>query len=153
MSLTPSEVEPEVAGQRYVVFTLLGERYALPVASVREVIDAPALTRVPRAPSCVEGIVNLRGSVVPVVHLGRRLGLEEGATPRCIVFVEWQNEVVGLLVDEVVAVISLTEFQTEGLRSGPGSAADDFVSAVSRQEDGRLIVVLDLQKLLDLRER
>ncbi len=153
MSITSPELEAEVGQERYVVFSLLGEHYAVSVMRVREVIDAPELTPVPRAPSCVEGIVNLRGSVVPVVHLARRLGVEATGSARCIVFVEWENEVVGLLVDEVVAVIPLGDFQTEGLRSGPGSVADEYVSAISRFEDGRLILVLDLVKLLDLRER
>lgn len=137
---------------RHVLFDLGGETYAVPVAAVREVVDAPAITPVPRTHPCIEGIVNLRGNVVPVVHLGRRLGLPPGEQPRCIVMVEWQGELVGLLVDQVTAVRSLGEVQTEGVR-GTGAAADPYLLGVARLEGERLAVVLDLDRLLDLKER
>lgn len=140
------------ASDRFVVFRLAQETYAVPVRSVREVVDAPAVTPVPRAPACVEGIINLRGNVVPVVNLARRLGLEGVAGARCIVVVEWDDEEVGLLVDEVAAVQPLDELQTDGI-AGAGGTADPFAAALSRLPDGRVIVVLDLARLLDLRER
>ncbi len=139
------------ATDRFVIFSLAGETYAVPVGSVREVVDAPAVTPVPRTHPSIEGIVNLRGNVVPVVHLGRRLGVTERDS-RCIVVVEWHDEVVGLLVDEVAAVRPLENLQTEGIH-GAGGVSDQFVAAIARLEDDRLVVVLDLTRLLDLRER
>ena len=139
------------ATDRFVIFSLAGETYAVPVSWVREVVDAPAVTPVPRTHPSIEGIVNLRGNVVPVVHLGRRLGVTEKGS-RCVVVVEWHDEVVGLLVDEVTGVRPLEHLQTEGVH-GAGGVSDQFVAAVARLEGDRLAVVLDLARVLDLRER
>lgn len=147
MSTVVTGADSAVDEKRCVLFSLSGETYAVPVVSVREVVNTPVLTPVPHAPSCIEGIMNLRGSVVPVVNLGRRLGLEaaDGAAG-CTVVVEWENEVVGLLVDEVVAVIPLPEYQSEGIRAG--GAAEEFVLGVARLHDERLVLLLDLIKVL-----
>lgn len=147
MSAVVTGVASAIDDNRYVLFSLSGETYAVPVSTVREVVNTPTLTPVPHAPPCIEGIMNLRGNVVPVINLGRRLGVEaQGGAAGCTVVVEWENEVVGLLVGEVVAVIPLPDYQSEGIRAG--SAAEDFVLGVARLRDEGLVLMLDLLKIL-----
>jgi purine-binding chemotaxis protein CheW len=113
MSQTP-DGEPEM---QYLTFFVAAEEYALDVTRVREVVEAGPITRVPSAPAGVRGVVNLRGRVVPLVDLGLRFGGSELAvTSRtCIVVVESAvaDQVVGLLVDSVSRVITLTTGQIE----------------------------------------
>lgn len=132
------------AEEKYAICRLAGEYFGLPVAAVREVVNAPALTPVPRARAFVEGVINLRGHVLPVVNLARQLGMPEPDSCPCIVVAEWQDEAVGILVEEVVAVLPLRVEQAEG-SGGPGAEA---VRGVARMEDGRLVVVYDLEQLL-----
>lgn len=133
-----------------VVFRLGGELYGVPVGEVREVVAVPAITPVPRAGSHIEGIINLRGNVVPVVSLHRLLGLPEpesyGGESR-VVIVERGGEPVGLLVDGVHAVLRL---HVEDMAGGEFSGMREAVSGVARLGDGRLVLCLDLGALLSL---
>jgi purine-binding chemotaxis protein CheW len=113
MSQTPNG-EPEA---QYLTFFVAEEEYALDVMRVREVVEAGPITRVPSAPAGVRGVVNLRGRVVPLVDLGLRFGGSElTVTSRtCVVVVESTvaDRVVGLLVDSVSRVVTLTPSQVE----------------------------------------
>ncbi len=139
------EVRFVVEEEKYAICRLSGEHFGLPVAAVREVVNAPTLTPVPRARSYVEGVINLRGHVLPVVNLARQLGMPEPEFCPCIVVAEWQDEVVGLLVEEVVAVLPLACEQAEGAGGGNGEA----MRGVARMDDGRLVVIYDLERLLN----
>ena len=95
---------------RHVVFRLQKDRYALPLASVREVVVTPAsLTRVPRAPRAVKGVMNLRGRVVPVIDLQALLELEPAHTQKAmkIVLMELGRRELGLLITEVDGIESI----------------------------------------------
>jgi purine-binding chemotaxis protein CheW len=105
--------EAMVAGDcQYLTFFVSREEYAIDVLRVREVVGIVPVTRVPSTPEDVRGVVNLRGSVVPVIDLGRRFGAGELTTTRrtCIVVVQPEastDRVVGLLVDSVNRVVTL----------------------------------------------
>lgn len=104
---------------QYLTFAVAGEEYAIPILRVREILAYGPLTRVPRAPKFVAGVMNLRGSVVPVVDLRTKLGLPQTEiTPRtCIVIVEIEGEhattTMALLAEEVREVIELAEAEVE----------------------------------------
>lgn len=139
--------------EQYVVFRLGGEMYGVPVGDVREVVPVPNLTPVPRTERFLEGIINLRGNVVPVVNLHCKMGLGEavdlGRQSRVVV-VEWGGEVVGLLVDAVVAVMPLRPERVESDQLG--GEVRESVRGVARIENGRLVLLLDLIGLLDRSE-
>jgi purine-binding chemotaxis protein CheW len=107
-----TESTTSATASQYLTFFVAREEYAIDVLRVREVIGLVPFTRVPSTPSDVRGVVNLRGSVIPVVDLGLRFGAGELASTRrtCIVVVEpdtGSDRVVGLLVDSVNRVVTL----------------------------------------------
>ncbi|GAB6877119.1 chemotaxis protein CheW [Thermaerobacter litoralis] len=131
-----------------VLFRLAGEDYGLDVGCVREIITWQPPTRVPRTPPFVEGIINLRGHIIPVLDLRRRLGLAQGERERStrIVVVELGATVVGLVVDAVSEVIRLPG----GTIEPPAEvlAVDaSFIEGIARHGD-RLILVLQPQQVL-----
>lgn len=140
----PAAQEPRVL----VLFRLAGEDYGIDVGCVREIITWQQPTRVPRTPPFVEGIINLRGHIIPVLDLRRRLGLPEGERERStrIVVVELGTTVVGLVVDAVSEVVRLPA----GTIEPPAEvlAVDaSFIEGIARHGD-RLILVLQPAKVL-----
>jgi purine-binding chemotaxis protein CheW len=100
---------------RHVVFRLERDRYALPLASIREVVVAPAqYTRVPRAPPSLRGVMNLRGRVVPVIDLRTLLGVAATATtvPARIILLDLGRRELGLLITDVDGIESIEKLGT-----------------------------------------
>lgn len=134
----------------FVVCRLAGENFGLAVERVREVVNTPALTPLPQINRHVEGVINLRGNIVPVINLARKLGLPGGNVRDfpCIAVVEWQNESVGLLVEEVDSVQPLTPEPIENKQLG-WVDADRFVVGMGRLAGGGLALLLDLDAVLE----
>ncbi len=134
-----------------MVFSLAGEDYALDVTNVREIIRLDRITKVPRAPPWVEGVINLRGLVTTVVDLRKRLGLPvpapDGNTR--IVIVEQGETVAGLVVDSVLEVMRP---KAEEMSEAPALLArahvSSFVQGLARLGN-RILILLDLGKVLD----
>lgn len=103
-----------VVQQQYLTFFLADEEYAINIHRVREIIEYSTVTKVPKVPEWIRGVINLRGNVVPVVDLTVRFGLKEHAVTKttCIVIVEIEQDsektVMGLIADAVNQVIELT---------------------------------------------
>jgi purine-binding chemotaxis protein CheW len=106
-------VNEQAVQQQYLTFFLVGEEYAVGIQRVKEIIEYTTVTKVPKVPSWIRGVINLRGNVVPVVDLAVRFGLDERAVTKttCIVIVEVQQEsertVMGIVADAVNQVIDL----------------------------------------------
>lgn len=102
-----------VVQQQYLTFFLAEEEYAVSIQKVKEIIEYSSITKVPKVPQWIRGVINLRGNVVPVVDLAVRFGLHERPTTKttCIVIVEVQqdseNTVMGVIADAVNQVIEL----------------------------------------------
>ena len=103
----------EVVQQQYLTFFLADEEYAINIQRVKEIIEYTAVTKVPKVPEWIRGVINLRGNVVPVVDLTARFGLEESPVTKttCIVIVEVEQDsertVMGVIADAVNQVIDL----------------------------------------------
>lgn len=139
--------------QQHVVFCVREETYGIPIAQIVEISKPMFTTPVPRTADFVLGIGNVRGVVIPVVDLARRLRL--GGTPggrdARVLIVRHEGEQHGLLVDEVLGVMSIAP---ENLEEAPGALAGargDFIRALARG-DGRIIIILDLGMLLEPRD-
>jgi purine-binding chemotaxis protein CheW len=131
-----------------VVFRLAEECYALDIGTVQEIIAWQPVTRVPRTEAFVEGLINLRGNVIPVVDLRKRFGLpvtEVGRETRVVV-VEIGNIVVGLVVDGVSEVLRVPQSNIEPTVALSGVDAQ-FIRGVAKT-DKRLIILLDVDRLL-----
>jgi purine-binding chemotaxis protein CheW len=109
----------EAVQQQYLTFFLEDEEYAISIQRVKEIIEYTAVTKVPKVPEWIHGVINLRGSVVPVVDLAVRFGLEERAVTKttCIVIVEVEQDsertVMGVIADAVNQVIDLARKDIE----------------------------------------
>ena len=107
------------AQQQYLTYFLADEEYGINIQQVKEIIEYTAITKVPKVPRWIRGVINLRGNVVPVVDLALRFGLEERPNTKtsCIIIVEVQQEtektVMGVIADAVNQVIVLTPEEIE----------------------------------------
>lgn len=133
-----------------VAFSLAKEEYAIDILTVQEIIRTTAITRVPKAPSYIEGVINLRGNVVPVVNLRQRIGLKyEKQTEASRVIILIINDMkIGITVDSVTEVIRIKEDNVEAPDLS-GSLDKKFFKGVGKHND-RLIILLDLVEILEL---
>ncbi len=146
-----AEMRTDNGEEQVVVFDLAGESYGIEIGHVQEIIRLPAITSVPRAPACVEGVVNLRGRVIPVINLRARFGLPDGERGRAsrIVVLETGGQTVGALVDSVSEVLRIPHKTIEppgATLQGPETA---HLRGIAKVED-RLVILLDLDKVFDL---
>lgn len=152
----PTPEGQEDGHEKFVIFQLGEENYGLPVASVEEVVRCPdQLTRVPRAPSFVEGVMNLRGKVVPIIDQRRRFSAEsEMRLDRCrVIVVMVDGFPTGFVVDRVTDVLAVP---AGDLRPAPELTADEssvFDRIAMTERDGRMILLIDPKALLDRAER
>jgi purine-binding chemotaxis protein CheW len=138
----------------YVTATVGGQLFGLPISRVQDVFVPDRLTRVPLAQPEIAGVLNLRGRIVTAIDMRRRLGLEAfaGDAPRMAVGVECKGESYGLLIDVIGEVLKLSigDREDNPVNLDPGLAR---VSAGVHRLDGRLLVVLDVDRVLDVAPR
>jgi len=129
-----------------VVMGLKDQKYALPISNVSEIIRIMEVTQVPNMPEYCTGIINLRGSVVPVISLGLRLGLGESEITKDsrIIVVEQNGQKIGLTVDSVYSVSEYSPEQMEEPESLGGK--EQFIKGVVHQ-DSDMVLLLDLDKI------
>ncbi len=136
-----------------VSFKIGGEEFGVDILKVQEINRMLAITKVPNAPTFVEGVVNLRGKIIPVVNLRKRLKLpviDHNDKTRIIV-VELEENTVGFIVDEVKEVLRIPKSITEPAPSMVAGIKTDYITAVGKLED-RLLILLDLEKVLSTEE-
>jgi purine-binding chemotaxis protein CheW len=142
-----AQLQAPVELHEFLTFLLGSEEYAVPIEHVREVLRAPAITEVPRAPTHVLGVVTVRGEVVAVIDTRGRLGLGGESTGARIVIVDAGEGPLGLLVDAVTSVVRLPSGSIEPCPQGISTAASECVIGIGRQRD-RLFMVVDAAALL-----
>ena len=132
-----------------VVFDLASEYYGVDIGDVREIIRMQTVTRVPGAPPYVEGIINLRGQVIPVVDLRKRLELAVGeqTNESRIVWLTINGQDVGVIVDAVTEVLRIPLSSIEPPSSMVSSVDSDYLRGIAKLES-RLIILLDMTKVL-----
>ncbi|SNB76106.1 purine-binding chemotaxis protein CheW [Arboricoccus pini] len=132
-----------------VSMVIAGQRVGLDVARVRDVLGALPMTRVPRSPQEVVGVLNLRGHIVTAIDLAARLGMPAAGARAMSVVVEHENELYAILVDqvdEVVSVATMSEEHDLGLLT---SGWRELTAAIFRRTDG-LLIELDVARLLKI---
>ena len=142
---------------QYLTFRLDGEVFGLEIGQVREVLDVTTLTRVPKTPEFMRGVINLRGSVVPVVDLRLKFGLPKAATTvnSCIIIVEisldGETTVLGALADSVQEVLELDPGQIEPPPKIGTRLKTEFIKGMGKQEE-RFIILLDVDRVFSEEE-
>jgi purine-binding chemotaxis protein CheW len=140
--------------QQLVVFQLGAELYGVEIARVHEIIRLQTVTRVPHAPAFVEGVINLRGKVIPVVDLRRRFGLPMADHTRAsrIVVVEIGDQVVGIVVDSVSEVLRVNKGTIEPPSPVVAGIESDYLLGIAKLPE-RLVILLNLDRVLARDER
>jgi purine-binding chemotaxis protein CheW len=131
-----------------VSFKVGTEEFGLDILRVQEIIRLQDLTRVPNSPDFVDGVINLRGKVIPIIALRKRFGLEEQAHDKetRIVVLEVQNMVLGFIVDSVSEVLRIPA-DTVVPPPRLGKIEREFVSGVGKLQD-RLLILLDVDRIM-----
>ena len=135
-----------------VTFGLAGEEFGVPIAFVKEIVRVPEITRVPRVPAFVEGVANLRGSILPIVNLRERFDLPSGerTDDNRAVVVEIAGRLTGLVVDQVSEVMRVPRDTVEPAPPVvSGGVGAEFLNGVAKLKGGeRLILLLDIEKVI-----
>ena len=152
---TTAELHNE-SGERLqlVTFKLVGEEFGLPILDVREIIRMTAITPVPQAPGFVEGVINLRGQIIPVVDLRKRFGMmpsDQNEETRVVV-VELGQVVIGLIVDAVSEVLRIP---ADSVAPPPGLVAGaigaEYIQGISHYSD-KMLILIDMYKVFSQSE-
>ncbi|RMR41636.1 Chemotaxis protein CheW [Pseudomonas amygdali pv. mori] len=152
---TATAVEEEA---QYLTFMLGGEMFAIGILGIKEIIEYGSLTVVPMMPAFVRGVINLRGAVVPVVDLSARFGRQNSYITRrsCVIIIEASSEDgqpqdIGLLVDNVSAVLEIPASQIEPPPNFGARIRADFISGMAKV-DGKFVIVLEVDRVLFIDE-
>jgi purine-binding chemotaxis protein CheW len=153
-SLVTTPVEQR---EQYLAFTLGAETFAMDIRSIREVIQFGGITEVPLMPPFIRGVINLRGSVVPVIDLFVRFGRPAAtfAQRTCIVILELMQEEgtaeLGILVDNVSEVLSIAASEVEAAPTFGNDIRTEFIAGVAKVND-HFVILLDVNHVLSMEE-
>jgi purine-binding chemotaxis protein CheW len=158
----PAALKPAAStaeAKQYLTFMLAGEMFSLNILCIKEIIWYANLTEVPMMPACIRGVINLRGSVVPVMDLSNRFG--KPSTPvsksTCIVIVEVQTPLegehqnMGVVVDSVQAVLEIPANEIEPAPSFGAKIHVDFIEGIAKVS-GKFVILLNVNKVLSTEE-
>lgn len=137
-----------------VSFKIGNEEFGVDILKVQEINKMVAVTKVPNSPSFVEGVINLRGKVIPIVDLRTRLGLEkvEQTKDTRIIVVDVDSRIIGFIVDSVSEVLRIPVNITEAPPEIATGVNSEFIKSVGKLDD-RLLILIDLDKILSTTEK
>ena len=142
---------------QYLTFLLTGEMYAVGILNVKEIIEYGSLTEIPMMPAFIRGVINLRGSVVPVIDLSARFGHPQSEVGKrtCIVIVEVSQgedrHDLGIMVDAVSEVLEIPGSEIEPPPSFGAKIRADFIAGMGKVA-GKFVIILNIQKVLSVEE-
>ncbi len=136
--------------RQLVVFELANEVYGINIGTVREIIRMQTVTYVPDSPDFVEGVINLRGRVIPVVDLRKRFGLPvtEATNESRVLVVDISGDDIGVIVDAVTEVQRISEDSVEPTTTLVTTEDSYYIEGIAKVDD-QLLILLDLDKALD----
>src|SRR5215471_14600845 len=139
--------------QQYLTFFLSGEEYAISILRVKEIIGYDTVTPIPKTPTWVRGVINLRGNVVPVVDLAVRFGLGEAPVTKtsCIIIVEWQQEnrdtMMGVMADSVSQVMDISAEDVQPVPAFGTRIIVDYLHGMV-QQGKKFALLLNIDRVL-----
>lgn len=144
-----------MAENKYVIFKLNKEEYGVDIMTVKEVSEVKETIKVPNTPYFVDGIINIRGDITPIINLKKRFNIledekvKEGAR---IIVVNIQNKLVGFLVDDASQVLAIDEKNIDPAPEIIAGVDKMYMQGIGKLED-RMIIILDLEKVLNEDEK
>ncbi|MFP8488673.1 chemotaxis protein CheW [Gracilimonas sp. Q87] len=141
--------EVSIKGGKFLSFFLGGEEYAIEILKVQEIIGLIPITPVPKMPSYIRGVLNLRGKIVPVMNLRLRFGLEpiEDTDETCVVVVQDEKYLMGVLVDKVSEVSEIKNSQIEDVPSFGIEANSEYLAGIGKVKES-VKMILDVHKVV-----
>ena len=146
-----------ITSDQHLTFVLSDEEFAIPVMTIKEIIEYGHLTNVPMVPDFIKGVVNLRGNVVPVLNLASKFGLKVKSIDKrtCIIIMDAQIDgeavVMGIVVDKVLQVIEIPEENIEPAPALGATIRTDFIKGMGKLDDN-FIIILDIVQVLSAEE-
>jgi purine-binding chemotaxis protein CheW len=146
----------ELAG-KYLTFKLADEEYGLQILKVKEIIGLARITRVPRTPEFIRGVINLRGKVIPVMDLRSRFGMSraEDTAETCIIVVEVSHQnralLIGVLVDSVSEVRDISQSNIEQTPEFGTEVDTGFILGMGKSQE-KVIILLDIDRVISFEE-
>ncbi|HTU81861.1 MAG TPA: chemotaxis protein CheW [Candidatus Acidoferrales bacterium] len=139
---------------KVVAFRLGGEEYGVDIAQVQEIIRLVEITHVPRAPHFMEGVINLRGQLIPIIDLRTRFGMSRIPATKStrIVVTEIGSKRVGIVVDSVSEVLNIPLENIEGAPEMVSGVGTEYIQGVGKMDE-RLIIMLDLTMVITTDEK
>ena len=148
-------METTVSGneRQLILFNLGRGNYGIPIENVFEIKKMEEITVVPKAPKFIEGVINLRGNVIPVVDLRKRFGMEkiEYTKKTKIIIVEIGKRQFGLIVDAVAEVVTLSNDQIEQSLPTVSGLKAEFINGIGKLNE-KLIIILEISRILQSSE-
>lgn len=136
-----------------VTFKVGTELFGVPISAVQEIVRVPAIAHIPQSPDFVKGVMNLRGRVITVVDMHKRMGHADGlsesefARKARILVVEVEGRLVGVIVDEVAEVLRLASDQVEGAPPMVAGIGNQYIKGVGKLKDD-LLILIDIERIL-----
>lgn len=131
-----------------VVFSLGGEEYSVDISIVREIIRMVDITRIPKLPEFIEGVMNLRGQIITVIDLRKRFEIKPAVNDNNrIIIVVLKGEPVGIIVDSVLEVMTVLPGQIDDIPSIKHTQTQEYLKGICKV-DNRILILLDIDKIL-----
>lgn len=144
------EVQNTTETRKYLVFRLENDEFGIEIDKISTIIEKDMnITRVPKQPAFVKGVINLRGEIIPVLSLRLKFGLSDDVYDENtrIIIIKLEDLTVGLIVDSVAEVVELDDETTESISNIAGEKSLEYLKAVGKL-NGRIITLLDLEKVV-----
>lgn len=143
-----------MAEKQYVVFMLGKEEYGIDIMNVREIVPHQACIKVPNAPSFISGIMNYRGTVIPIIDLKKRFNLSDSEVDgnTRIIVINLKEKQVGFIVDEASQTVRLQDNEIDPTPDIVAGVDRKYITGVGKL-DSRLIILIDLEKVLTEEEK
>jgi purine-binding chemotaxis protein CheW len=144
----------EVKILQLVTFKLGSEEFGVDILKVQEIIKMMNVTKIPNAPAFIEGVINLRGKIIPIVDLRKRLGFKDQEFDKStrVIVVELDGLVLGFIVDSVSEVLRIPEDTIEPPPSMVAGIESEYIEGVGKLDD-RLLILLELKKIFSSPEK
>jgi purine-binding chemotaxis protein CheW len=140
---------PKIAGGKFLTFFLGSEEYAIEILKVQEIIGLMSITPVPKMPEYIRGVLNLRGKIVPVMNLRTRFGLQEveDTEETCIIVIQHEEYLMGVLVDKVSEVVDIETESIENVPSIGGAEQSEYLAGIGKVHDS-VKMIIEVHKVL-----
>lgn len=143
-----------MAENQYVVFKLNKEEFGIDIMNVKEIIPYQKSTQIPNSPNFIEGVINYRGNVIPIINLNKRfkLNTEEITGDTRIIVINIEEKEIGFVVDEASQTLRLEKEQIDPTPDIISDVDRRYITGVGKIDESRLLILLDLEKVLTDRE-